>query len=56
MRLNIDDVEQKIKKAKQELRTYKEDSEEAKVLRLNISEYKRDLTEAKRELTNYRNT
>lgn len=56
MRLNIDDIEQKIKAAKLQLKTMDQDSLEARKLRLDISQYKNQLTEAKRQLNNYVNT
>ena len=56
MRLNIDDIEQKIKAAKLQLKTMDQDSIEARKLRLDISQYKTNLTEAKRQLNNYVNT
>ena len=56
MRLNIDDIDQKIKSAKLKLKTLDEDTLEAKKLRLDILQYKTSLTEAKRQLNNYVNT
>jgi len=48
MRLNIDELEQRIKQAKTALKDFDDDSIEARKLRLNISQYKSQLTEAKR--------
>ncbi|MCK5159368.1 MAG: hypothetical protein KAR08_09440 [Candidatus Heimdallarchaeota archaeon] len=56
MRLNIDDIDQKIKEAKTKLKTLDPKSAEAIKLRLDIKQYKNNLTEANRQLNNYLNT
>lgn len=56
MRLDIDNLTQKIAEAKAQLKTIDPASGEAQKLRLDISQYKTNLTEAKRQLNNYLNT
>lgn len=56
MRLNIDDLEQKVAAAKKDLKKLDPESVEAVRLRLDIKQYKNNLTEARRQLNNYLNT
>ena len=56
MRLNIDDLQQNLAKAKAELKKVDPNTLRAQQLRLDISQYATSITEAKRQLNNYLNT
>ncbi len=57
MRLDIDDIQQKLVNAKLQLKKFTDPTSiEAQKLRLDILQYTTNLTEAKRQLNNYMNT
>ncbi len=57
MRLNVDDLQMKLKNAQEQLKKITDpNSTEAIALRLDIGQYKNQITEAKRQLNNLLNT